>query len=305
MSGTVGYLRGTQILTPIGAKPIEDLCIGDLVVTRFSGIQPIKWIGRQHFPPDDSQNWPIHIRAGALADHTPAQDLYVSPGHAILLDGKLILAELLVNGITIARDPTIARLDYYNLDLGAHDCVIAEGAFAETFADAEDLRARFNNLAEYEALYPDEPPPEELTLCAPRPEHGEALNAALRPIAARAAHRITPGALEGYVEKIVDDWYISGWAFDPEHPHLPVLVEIHAASEVLGTILACDLREDLVLAGKGIGRCAFTFKSPARLKPEMLATLTLHRAADAAELPMNPQIREAPAPGPRHLRLIT
>jgi hypothetical protein len=302
---TLCYLRGTHILTPTGTRRIEELKIGDLVVTRFAGIQPIKWIGRQNFRPDDGENWPVRIRAGALGHQIPALDLFVSRGHAILIEGRLILAEYLVNGITITRDRSIARPDYYNLDLGRHDCIIAEGAFAETFADAKGLRDRFSNAAEYHALYPDEPPPEELALCAPRPERGEALNAVLRPIAARAAARITHGKLEGYVEKMIDNWYISGWAFDPAHPALPVLLEVCASGQVLGTILACDPREDLAEAGKGLGRCAFTFKSPSRLKPEMLATLSLRRAADSAELPMNPQIRAMTAPGTRHLRLIS
>jgi hypothetical protein len=104
----------------------------------------------------------------------------------MLLDGKLILAHLLVNGITIVQAPA-ARVEYFNLDLGAHDCIIAEGAWSETYADAPGMRAQFDNAAEYDALFPDEPPPEELTLCAPRPISGEALNAVLRPLAARLA----------------------------------------------------------------------------------------------------------------------
>jgi hypothetical protein len=46
---TLCYLEGTQILTPTGEMPIQDLKIGDTVVTRWSGIQPIKWIGRQSY----------------------------------------------------------------------------------------------------------------------------------------------------------------------------------------------------------------------------------------------------------------
>ena len=43
------YLRGTHILTPTGEAFVEDLKIGEPVVTRFAGIQPIKWIGRQSY----------------------------------------------------------------------------------------------------------------------------------------------------------------------------------------------------------------------------------------------------------------
>jgi hypothetical protein len=296
------YLRGTNILTPTGDKPIEDLAIGDLVVTRFSGTRPVKWIGRRDFAAEEQQNWPVRIHAGAFANHVPARDLIVSPGHSVLLDGWLIAAELLVNGVTITQEPRLTRNEYFSLDLGAHDCVIAEGAVSETCAGAPELRAKFANAAEYHALYPNEAPRKKLRLCAQLPENAEALNAALRPIAARAALAVTPGELDGYVEKIEEEFSVSGWAFDPEHPELPVLLEICIDDRVFGSVLACDAREDLAAAEKGSGRCAFTFKSPTRLKPELLAALTLRRAADGAELPMNPLIRPQPAPEPWHFR---
>jgi len=37
-------------------------------------------------------------------------------------------------------------------------------------------------VVEFEALYPNDPLPEDLTLCAPRPESGPRLQAALRLI---------------------------------------------------------------------------------------------------------------------------
>jgi VCBS repeat-containing protein len=297
------YLRGTRILTPTGEASIEDFKIGDHVVTRFSGIQPVKRIGRQSFAPEDRANWPIRIHAGALADGFPARDLFVSPGHSILLEGRLVLADLLVNGITIAREPPARRVDYYMLELGAHDCVIAEGAWAETYADAPGQRAQFINAAEYEALYPDEPPVQNLRLCAARPEGGKALNEVLRGVTARAGAGLAHGPLEGYVERVIEDWRITGWAFSLRHPQLPVLLEIHAAGRLLGSVLACDPRKDLAAAGKGSGRCAFTFQSPVRLKPEMLATLSLRRAADGEALPIDPQLQARPAAAARRLTL--
>ena len=106
----VCYLRGTRILTPTGEVPVEALRIGDCVVTRFHGIQPIRWIGRQSYPAGsidgDRDRTPVTcIRAGALGEHMPARNLFVSSGHSMLLDGVLVLAKLLINGITVLQDP--------------------------------------------------------------------------------------------------------------------------------------------------------------------------------------------------------
>ena len=189
------YLRGTHILTPTGAIFVEDLNIGDLVVTRFAGIQPVKWIGRQsydsRFIQTDRSRLPVCVHAGALGDHLPAYDLYISPGHSMLVDGQLVLATFLVNGVTVTQDWSPANIDYFQIELETHDCVIAEGTWSETYADAPGLREQFHNAAEFAALYPDHAPPDELSLCAPRPERGPKLDAVLRPVVARAAATLT------------------------------------------------------------------------------------------------------------------
>jgi hypothetical protein len=297
------YLRGTRILTPIGETPVEDLRIGDRVVTRFGGTRVIKWIGRQDFAADETAQHPVRIQAGALGDAMPARDLFVSPGHALLVQDRLVLAKLLVNGITVTQAPVPgAWIEYFNLDLGVHDCVIAEGMFAETYADAPGLRAQFHNAATFDARYPDQPPAAELVLCAERPEAGSRLAELLRPIVARAAAGISPGPLEGYVERVENGWQVIGWAHDTAHPALPVLLEVCAGGAVLGNVLAFGYRTDLEQAGKGGGRCGFMFTAPARLTAEQLSNLVVRRAADGAVLPAAGQVAETQAP-PR-LRLV-
>jgi hypothetical protein len=282
------YLRGTKILTPIGEKPVEAFAIGDLVVTRFGGIRAVRWIGRQsydvRFLRNNPDKFPVRIAAGALGANSPARDLFVSAGHSVLLGETLVLARALVNGVTITQPRAAATpwLEYFQIELAGHDCVIAEGAFAETYADGPGLRAQFHNAAEYEALYPDAKPAEALLLCAKRPERGAELEAVLAPVVARAAAGLRLGALEGFVD-LVSAWKVEGWAMDQAQPDLPVRLEILAGTRLLGTVLACDFRADLAEAGKGRGRCAFTFTPPAPL-PEDVA-ITVRRAKDGTALP--------------------
>jgi len=285
------YLHGTRIVTPTGAVAVEDLHIGDAVVTRFGAVQRIKWLGRQSYAPEfiehNQTKWPVRIAAGALADGVTARDLYVSPGHSMLLGETLVLASKLVNGITVTQTRPVAELNYVQIELAGHDCVLAEGAWSETFADAPGLRAQFHNAAEFYALYPDEPLVEELRLCAKRPERGAALAAALRPVAARAVAGTIPGPLQGWVES-AQDWRIQGWAIDLARPELPVLLEVLTGEKIIGTVLACEFREDLRQAGKGSGHCAFRFTPPFRLRGE---PLTIRRAADGAVLPAPEELR--------------
>jgi hypothetical protein len=281
------YLAGTRILTPTGERRIEDLRVGDRVVTRFSGFQPIKWIGRQSYGARVMpENLPVRISAGALGEALPARDLFVSPGHSMLVGDTLVLARNLVNGVTITQPPDRreGKLEYFQIELDRHDCVIAEGAFSETFADAPGLRAGFHNEPEFWALYPDHCPVEELKLCAPRPEKGVTLWRALRPIVARAGAGREPGPLSGFIER-AEGSRLEGWAIDPTRGDLPVMLDIVFEGKLIATALAADYRPDLVEVGTGRGCCSFGLNLPIRLTPDRLPRLSVRRHEDGAELP--------------------
>jgi hypothetical protein len=301
------FLRGTRIVTPTGAVCVEELGIGDSVVTRFSGIQPVKWIGRQSFDQRFVElgraHIPVCIHAGALGQNMPARDLYVSPGHSMLVGHMLVLASSLVNGLTITQDEAPPVIDYFQIELAGHDCVVAEGAWSETYADGPCVRAQFHNAAEFYALYPDEPAPDSLNLCAPRPERGTELAAVLRPIVARAAAGLQPGHLHGHIDRVEGGLEIDGWAIDVSHPELPVLLEVLVEDRVIGTVLACDYRADLAAAGLGAGNCAFFFRSDIRLRPEALGGLQIRRASDGADLPIPAVMTSARLEAPPELDL--
>jgi hypothetical protein len=289
------YLQGTRILTPEGESPIEDLRSGDLVTAHSGAAREIKWIGRQsfaaRFAARNRESLPVKIEAGALAKGLPVRDLYVSPGHSMLLDGQFVLARDLINGITITQPARTEDIHYYLIELETHDCVMAEGVWAETYADAPGLRHRFHNVAEFYARFPGYIPPDGQELYVPRPESGPALEARLRPVLARAGY--APGPLRGYIERI--GTAIEGWAYDDANPEFPVPLAIFAGDEKLGEVLAHRYRGDLAAAGLGAGRCMFSFELPASLAESARAQLQVRRLADGAPLGRTPEAQRSAA----------
>jgi hypothetical protein len=181
----VCFLAGTLIATPTGERPIETLQPGDLITTA-SGPQPVKFISRTtHFAAilDREDLLPIRISRGAFGQLGPVRDLYVSPDHAILLEGHLLQASVLVNGTTITRtslqhwrhqrDP----IEYLNIELEQHQLITAEGLTVESFVDNLP-RSDWDNYAAYLSLYGRELPIRELSL--PRIKFSRQIPSALR-----------------------------------------------------------------------------------------------------------------------------
>ncbi|MDJ0898889.1 MAG: Hint domain-containing protein [Xenococcus sp. MO_188.B8] len=150
------FLRGTNILTEDGYRQVEDLEIGDKVKTFDGQLVSIKWIGRQtrhRFTAHRFRSLPIQIKAGALGGDLPRRDLFVSPDHAILIDGLLINAGALENGVSIVKTYP-EQYVYYHIELEHHALLDAEGAPAESFFPNQEDRSTYDNVAEYEQLYP-------------------------------------------------------------------------------------------------------------------------------------------------------
>jgi hypothetical protein len=152
------------IRTPTGEREISTLAIGELVVTYSGQEKPIKWIGRRSLRRDDGQRWgvdvaPIKVARAAFADGVPHRDLYLSPWHAVYVDGLLVTIGSLVNAFNIVRCDAndLQTLDYFHIELAQHDIVFAEGAPSETLSASSGYKL-FDNWGERTVLEIDASP---------------------------------------------------------------------------------------------------------------------------------------------------
>ena len=133
------FVAGTMIETAQGARAVETLTAGDMVLTRDDGIQPLRWIGRRKVAAVGKLA-PVHIRANALGSHGA---LKLSPQHRVLI--KDVLAELmfghaevlvaakdLVNDHSIRRAPG-GEVEYVHLLFDQHQVIFSEGLETESF----------------------------------------------------------------------------------------------------------------------------------------------------------------------------
>lgn len=156
------FLAGTAIATPLGATAVEVLRIGEEIRTHAGKTVRVKWVGRQtvstRFGPAERLR-PVRVAAGALGPGQPARDLLLTADHALLIDGILINAGALVNGAGVDWVGLAELGDsftVYHVETDAHDVILAEDMPAESFVDYATRRA-FDNFAEYQRLYGDEP----------------------------------------------------------------------------------------------------------------------------------------------------
>lgn len=76
-----------MVATIRGEVALDQLRIGDRVLTRDNGLQELRWLAVQQ----DAATAPIRISAGALGPGYPQSDLLVSPQHRVVVTGEIAL----------------------------------------------------------------------------------------------------------------------------------------------------------------------------------------------------------------------
>ena len=133
------FAYGTHILTDRGDCMVQNLEIGDNVITRDNGLQKIRWIGSRKVPAKDNLA-PIVFRQGVINN---TRDLVVSPQHRMLVSGmraELLFgqSEVLVpakhllgnDGVYQAVDGFV---EYFHVLFDTHEIIYAEGTATESY----------------------------------------------------------------------------------------------------------------------------------------------------------------------------
>lgn len=161
------FTKGTQIVTPTGRTSVENLKVGDLVVTRDNGLQAVRWIGSKRISGARLQAYPhlrpIKIKAHAFGHNVPEHDLLVSPQHKMFLKSKqaqllfgesevLVPAKGLVNDHSVVVDYATNHTNYIHILFDRHELVLANGAWSESFHVGEVGLSTVDDAARAELL---------------------------------------------------------------------------------------------------------------------------------------------------------
>ena len=160
----VSFTRGTHITMASGAQTrIENLKVGDRVLTRDDGPQQVRWIGHSTVRAT-GEFAPIVVKAGTLNN---SNDLTISPDHRLFIYQRtdqigagqselLLKARHLVNGDSVYVQSG-GFVEYFQILFDRHNIIYAEGIAAESMlvdpmtrpALPADLLETLNTLPEH------------------------------------------------------------------------------------------------------------------------------------------------------------
>lgn len=161
------FTCGVQIEVPGGSLEIEQLCVGDVVVTKNNGLQRIRWRGKRAYDHAEivknPKLRPIRIVAGALGNGLPKRDLLVSRQHRMLVQSKIAqrmfgTSEVLIPAIKLTAlpgifvDQEVESVEYFHLLFDQHEVIYAEGAPSESLLSGPEAMKTMSPEARKEIL---------------------------------------------------------------------------------------------------------------------------------------------------------
>lgn len=160
------FTLGTMIATARGEVAVEGLNLGDSIITRDSGIQQVRWIGRRHFTARQfikaSHLRPILIRKGALGRGQPERDMKVSPNHRMLVekdktallyhDPEVLVAAKHLVGLDGVEEIHGQDVTYIHLMFDHHEVILSDGAWSESFQPDDRSLSGIGNAQRQEIL---------------------------------------------------------------------------------------------------------------------------------------------------------
>lgn len=160
------FTPGTAIATPRGERLVEELKVGDRIITRDNGIQEIRWVGHKAMSGKDLVGTPylrpIRIKAGALGNGLPERDMMVSPNHRMLVSNDrtqlyfeerevLVAAKHLVGADGI-HEVDVLQTTYIHFMFDRHEVVLSNGAWTESFQPGDYSLKGIGNAQRNEIL---------------------------------------------------------------------------------------------------------------------------------------------------------
>ena len=158
------FTAGTMIRTMYGDMRVEDLRVGDRIITRDDGTQVLRWVG-QRTVPARGVFAPVRIEAGRFGPHG---DLVVSQQHRVLVRGPmaelnsdgselLISAQMLAEAGMAETMETDGEVTYFHLLFDRHQVLWANGLEAESYFPSDATLDSFSEKARKEiyTLFPE------------------------------------------------------------------------------------------------------------------------------------------------------
>ena len=166
------FTPGTLIATMAGEKLVENLTVGDRVITRDNGAQEIRWLGSKPMTGAQLQAnphlQPILVRKGSLGGGLPERDMLVSPNHRMLVNNAevgllfnepevLVAAKHLINADKGIISVNASQTTYVHFMFDHHEVVLSNGTWTESFQPGDQAMAGVSaeQRSEITELFPE------------------------------------------------------------------------------------------------------------------------------------------------------